>query len=79
MKMNRIIALIALLSCASCTTPRHAVSSPQYSGVVTATEGVRTDLRKIQSDGKEVKKLQAQSLTLLDQLDNKLVKLLDKK
>ena len=78
MKTNRIFALIALISCAGCTTPRRVVSSPQYAGVVTATEGVRTDLRKIQSDGKEVKKLQAQSMTLLDQLDDKLVKLLKK-
>jgi hypothetical protein len=57
--------------------PKRA-ASPQYAGVITKAGDLSGSIGQARSDSKEVKRLQSASLTVLDQLDSKLVKLLQK-
>lgn len=69
--MKKFLVLIVLASCAACTGPRHAATSPQYSAVTRKVEDITKTINLVESDSKEVKKLQVQSLSLLDRLDYK--------
>jgi hypothetical protein len=66
-----ILALIALSFCACSTGKRPAAPSPQYAAVTRKVEDITKTINLVQSDSKEVKSLQMQSLSLLDRLDYK--------
>jgi hypothetical protein len=66
-----ILALIALSFCACSTVKRSAAPSPQYAAVTRKVEDITKTINLIQSDSKEVKSLQMQSLSLLERLDYK--------
>lgn len=78
MKCLPPIALIALTLPACGTASHRAAPSPQYAGVVTKAGAVQTSLSQAQRDAAEVRRLQLASKTILQQLDDKLVKLLEK-
>ena len=79
MKCHSALALIALsLSACSQASSRAARSGPQYAAVVTKSQDAKASVSQAQLDSKEVKRLQAASKTILQQLDDKLVKLLQK-
>ncbi len=71
MKCSLILALIALSLPACSTGKRPVAPSPQYAGVTRKVEDITKTLNLVQSDSKEVKTLQRQSLGLLDRLDYK--------
>ena len=66
-----LIALMSLALCACSTAPRHAASSPQYAAVTRKVEDITKTINLAQSDSKEVKRLQVQSMSLLERLDYK--------
>ncbi|TSA40726.1 MAG: hypothetical protein D4R57_01540 [Verrucomicrobiales bacterium] len=66
-----LLALIALLSFVGCTAHRNAAISPQYAAVTRKAGDITKTINLIETDGKEVKRLQSQSLSLLDRLDFK--------
>lgn len=72
--MNRVVLIFALtlpLFCA-CSTGKHRVAhAPQYAGVTRKAEDITKTISLIQSDSKEVKRLQSESMSLLDRLDYK--------
>ena len=72
-----IVLASALLSGGCKSVPRKS-PSPQYAGIVTKAGDVSGSIGQARSDSKEVKRLQSASLTVLDQLDSKLIKLLQK-
>lgn len=76
--MKWIPVLFALATCAGCAGPRPAAPSPQYAGVVTKSQDAGKSVAQAQSDSREVRRLQQASRTLLQQIDDKLVKLLEK-
>ena len=79
MKCLSALALIVLSLCAcSHSNSRSARSGPQYAAVVTKSQDVKSSVSQAQQDSKEVKRLQEASKTILQQLDDKLVKLLQK-
>jgi hypothetical protein len=55
---------------------RRVAPSPQYAAVTRQVEDVTNTISLIQSDNKEVKTLQRESLSLLDRLDYKTMILL---
>ena len=77
--MKKILILAALGIC-SCThmQPVKPAPIPSLTGAVNQTIEIRRGLAVARDNSKEVRRLQTQSLTLLDQLDQKIVKLLEK-
>ncbi len=71
-----LISALIVLSSGACSTKRTV--APQYSAVVTKAGDLTRSIAEARSGGKEVKRLQLESLSILDQLDAKLVKLLEK-
>ena len=71
-----VIALIALSFCACSTAKRNVAPSPQYAGVTRKVEDITKTINLIQSDSKEVKRLQSESMSLLDRIDYKATLLL---
>jgi len=71
MKKCLVLALTCLMSFACSTAPRHAATSPQYSAVTRKVEDITKTINLAQSDSKEVKRLQVQSMSLLERLDYK--------
>ena len=71
-----ILALITLGSFA-CSTERHHAVSPQYSAVTRKVEDITRTINLVESDSKTVKRLQYESLSLLDRLDYKTTILLE--
>ncbi len=78
MKCLSILVPIALTLCACSSASHRAAPSPQYAGVVTKAQDAKTSLSQAQIDSAEVRRLQLASKTILKQLDDKLVKLLEK-
>ena len=77
--MKNITAILALALC-SCahTQPIKPSPTPSLTGAVNQTIEIRRGIAVARDNSKEVRRLQSQSLNLLDQLDQKIVKLLEK-
>ena len=60
------------------TQPLKPAPIPSLTGAINQTVEIRKGIAVARDNSKEVRRLQAQSITLLDQLDNKIVKLLQK-
>ena len=74
---NLIFALTALLSCAACTAkPR--VADPHMAGTLGQAATLSDSILAAASDSKEVKRLQTESLSLLERLDYKTTILLER-
>ena len=72
MKKTLLILALTVLGSSACSSgKRPAVPSPQYAGVTRKVEDITKTINLVQSDSKEVKELQRQSLGLLDRLDYK--------
>lgn len=77
--MKLLLSLLLFLPVfAGCATKRVSAPSPQYAGVTRKAEDISKTIQSIQSDSKEVKQLQIDSMSLLDQLDHKMTMLLEK-
>lgn len=66
-----IVALSVMLAMMGCATKKESAPSPQYAGVTRKVEDISNTISQVQSDSKEVKRLQDESLSLLDRLDYK--------
>lgn len=64
-----LLVLVGLLL-SSCVAKPKAVS-PQYAAVTRQAEDITKTINLAQADGKEIKRLQRESLTLLQRLDYK--------
>lgn len=76
--MKKLTVLSAALLVAGCATKPHA-ATPQLAGIIRQAGDVTAGLRQAQSDGKEVKSLLRQSMTLVERLDYKTSVLLERK
>lgn len=79
---TRIFFIVAALCLGGCQTgfkgPRETSYSPSLAPAVGQSRKLGASIKRAQDDAAELRKINEQSLSLLDQLDNKVVKLLEK-
>jgi len=63
--------ILAAIILSGCATKRKPTPTPEYAAVGRKVEEVSKTIGSIQSDSKEVKELQRDSMSLLDRLDYK--------
>jgi len=71
------LVMLVIALCTGCASHRLA-PSPQYAGIVTKSEDITKTINLATEDSKEVRKLQRDSLSLVDRLDFKASRLLEK-
>jgi len=74
--MKLLPFILATVLLAGCATKRKATPTPEYAAVGRKVEEVSKTIASVQSDNKEVKALQRDSMSLLDRLDYKAALLL---
>lgn len=78
MKSILLLALLPVLFCACATPRRPAPSSPALAAVVHKSSEAKTTVASARSDGKEVRQLHIESMSLVERLDYKATLLLKK-
>ena len=68
MKWHLVLATLVLTACSS---PKRTAAAPEYAGVTRQVEDITRTINLVETDSKEVKRLQTESLGLLDRLDYK--------
>jgi hypothetical protein len=76
--MKLLPVLCVALLVAGCATRPHA-ATPQLAGIIRQAGDITSTIRLAQSDGKEVKSLHRQSMSLVERLDYKTQVLLERK